>query len=532
MTASAKAERDIVQAKLGQSIRRLDGLTRENQIVVTLRNAQQLYDEALRQHIIFCNKKGEDPFAGAHLEWQNALEDNFGRSCIEAEEKLEALRVANEPPDIPNSVKLASAKTEWAVAECQIKLDIEGLIKALEPAQIGAESHKSLEAGRDSLVKDLDALKTLGAKIVQLAVQSRVPDEEVTELMNSYEELRKSIAPKIAQINSTLIMKKPDAVAVAQTEQNVARPNTNSTGGENRVAEPRKQFIKYQPQEMPKFSGKAKDYARWKKLWQEGISPQFAESAQMMAFQTCLPETVWKKIGRLTNISRVWEELDRHYGAPKIVTAEILNELEQFKSNSRSREDFLPTFTIMLEDAARLLDAIDRGDRIKSEQQVDRWLSALPEEEQDRYFMVEESLQGSDWEKLMKFLSGRKKAVQEKLIHREYVSNASGGNKSELVCSYPKCNKKGHTIENCRSYKADQGRLSRSDSSGRIRKECYTCGQEGHLRKDCTAAERDSKRSPNYFSSHYLTTSSCKEKGMCKRIAKRDEKCPGCQQLI
>ena len=48
MTASAKAERDIVQAKLGQSIRRLDGLTRENQIVVTLRNAQQLIKDISR----------------------------------------------------------------------------------------------------------------------------------------------------------------------------------------------------------------------------------------------------------------------------------------------------------------------------------------------------------------------------------------------------------------------------------------------------------------------------------------------------
>jgi hypothetical protein len=89
----------------------------------------------------------------------------------------------------------------------------------------------------------------------------------------------------------------------------------------------RKQFIEYKAQEMPKFTGKAKDYSLWKKLWQEGTSPQFEEGAQIMTFATSLPDKVWKKIGRLDNDTRVWEELDRHYGALKIVTAEVLVEL-------------------------------------------------------------------------------------------------------------------------------------------------------------------------------------------------------------
>ena len=65
-----------------------------------------------------------------------------------------------------------------------------------------------------------------------------------------------------------------------------------------------------------------------------------------------------------------WKQLDNHYGATKIVTAEVMAELD-----GRTREDFLPTSTIMLEDAARLVDdAIDRGDRVKSEQQDERGL--------------------------------------------------------------------------------------------------------------------------------------------------------------
>ena len=58
---------------------------------------------------------------------------------------------------------------------------------------------------------------------------------------------------------------------------------------------------------MPVFSGKAQDYALWKKLWMEGIFPQYGEAAQLMSLQTSLPEKVWKKIGKQENVSCVWE---------------------------------------------------------------------------------------------------------------------------------------------------------------------------------------------------------------------------------
>ena len=53
---------------------------------------------------------------------------------------MEALRIANEPPEL---VVLASAKSEWTVAERRVMVDIDGLIEALKPEQIGAESNKS-----------------------------------------------------------------------------------------------------------------------------------------------------------------------------------------------------------------------------------------------------------------------------------------------------------------------------------------------------------------------------------------------------
>ena len=113
------------------------------------------------------------------------------------------------------------------------------------------------------------------------------------------EPFRTAVAHKMTAATANLIRKKPEPVA-----QPPARGEGEGGHGAARevgcVAEgtsfitQKKQFIKYRPQQMPKFTGKAKDYALWKKLWQEGISPQFEEGAQMMTFATSMPEKVWK----------------------------------------------------------------------------------------------------------------------------------------------------------------------------------------------------------------------------------------------
>ena len=73
MATTAKAERDEAQTNLELTLRKLDGLTRENQLAVSMGRAQEQYDKAIKKHIAFCAKKGEDPLQGAHREWSFAL---------------------------------------------------------------------------------------------------------------------------------------------------------------------------------------------------------------------------------------------------------------------------------------------------------------------------------------------------------------------------------------------------------------------------------------------------------------------------
>ena len=250
--------------------------------------------------------------------------------------------------------------------------------------------------------------------------------------------------------------------------------------------------------------------------------------------------------GRFDNITIVWEELDRHYGAPKIVTAEVLVELQELE-RKRDKHDFIPTFATMLEDAARLLDAIDQGERVKSEPQVEHWVGMLPDAKQDRYFMEYKSLSGSDWEKLMKFLTGRKRTIQENLICKEYVTSPGRGkveNKADTPCVYPRCGKTGHTIDKCGLYKSDQTRLAKGTSGGPsggapFRRKCDDCGEFGHRKYFCPNRGRGRSSSEGdvegigqgQLSSHYLTTNSCRERGRCSRVMTKDVKGLGCQEF-
>ena len=57
---------------------------------------------------------------------QLVLGDPYSRSLGRAEKKVEAIRVANEPHESSDASKLADAKLEWSIAECRLKVDIDG----------------------------------------------------------------------------------------------------------------------------------------------------------------------------------------------------------------------------------------------------------------------------------------------------------------------------------------------------------------------------------------------------------------------
>ena len=48
-------------------------MTKEVQLTAAITTAENLYAEAIRLHVIYCAKKGEDQYTGAHMDWENSV---------------------------------------------------------------------------------------------------------------------------------------------------------------------------------------------------------------------------------------------------------------------------------------------------------------------------------------------------------------------------------------------------------------------------------------------------------------------------
>ena len=280
MAASAKSERDNAASVLRQALRRLDSLTKEKQIKAAMVTAEQQYTETIRLHIQYCSKKGEDQNAGAHLEWENTVGDSFNKSYTEAEDKLEVLRVAQQPPELTAKVKMNRTKAEIAVSEVEINSDIAALTEAVQAATLGKEAHDGLVVERAKVDSRLTEHRVKSDQLLDLAMVSGEAEPEITALVENQKKFRTDLVPKLTSITTNLISKKPAETSQAPPRSGGGVRHDAAMVVGHGVEAPipgsqRKQFIKYRPKEMPKFTVKAKDFALWKKLWQEGISPQF-----------------------------------------------------------------------------------------------------------------------------------------------------------------------------------------------------------------------------------------------------------------
>ena len=101
-------------------------------------------------------------------------------------------------------------------------------------------------------------------QLQDMAVGSGEAEQEITTLAENQKKFRTDLAPKLTAITTNLISKKPAESSQAPARSGgVVRHNTAvevGHGAEASIPGQRKQFIKYRPQEMPKFSGKAKDF--------------------------------------------------------------------------------------------------------------------------------------------------------------------------------------------------------------------------------------------------------------------------------
>ena len=100
--------------------------------------------------------------------------------------------------------------------------------------------------------------------------------------------------------------------------------------------------IKWKPVDLPKFSGKVRDYPRFKADFLKYVLPHTDEEAAAFTLRMCLSEDARDKVSLLDEVKVMMDKLDEEYGDPSALTDLVMNEIKRFDmKGSRKLIDFI-----------------------------------------------------------------------------------------------------------------------------------------------------------------------------------------------
>ena len=88
--------------------------------------------------------------------------------------------------------------------------------------------------------------------------------------------------------------------------------------------------IKLKPVELPKFSGRVRDYPRFKADFMKYVLPHIDEEAAAFTLRMCLSEDVQDKVSLLDDVKDMMNRLDEEYGDPSALTDLVVNDIRKF----------------------------------------------------------------------------------------------------------------------------------------------------------------------------------------------------------
>ena len=115
--------------------------------------------------------------------------------------------------------------------------------------------------------------------------------------------------------------------------------------------------------DSPKWDGKCKTFARFKKQWEEIVHSKVESTYEHHLLITdALPKFITDNISTLsTSADQIWDYLDKKFGNHKTVAKEIMKELGAL-DHKKLGKAFMQKFTILVNDAYVSLDSISELD--------------------------------------------------------------------------------------------------------------------------------------------------------------------------
>ena len=100
--------------------------------------------------------------------------------------------------------------------------------------------------------------------------------------------------------------------------------------------------IQLKPVDLPKFSGRVRDYPRFKSDFMKYVLPHTDEEAAAFTLRMCLSEEARDKVSLLDEVNSMIKKLDEEYGDPSALTDLVVNEIKKFDmKGSRKLIEFI-----------------------------------------------------------------------------------------------------------------------------------------------------------------------------------------------
>ena len=485
MAAKAKEVRDEAEIKLVSAMEELNiAVTAEptNKRVIggKIRKVEIAFEKVQRVHSQYCQK--------TKIGLSSTDSTEYLRGLVKL--KVKSVSVARDTIGEDSDESEAKESTSNLEGEqFQLMVDVEGKVASLSSlsttALLTREQYGSimdmLEDGEDKLGRYMEC-----ADLMQKGLDATAAEKIKSDSQTFF----KTSKHKLTELRCLFLSKAP-IKSEAPSPRVASVPSIAS--GPVRVAG--KQPVKIKAMDCPTWDGKYRSFPRFKKLWEENISPRHEDTALHYMLCQALPKSILDNISTLSDSAEdIWRYLDDKFGKSDVVAREVMGELMSL-DHRKLGQHFIGRFTTMLLDTQALLGSINEIEWLVSNRSVAELEDRLPHIERVEWARQMGSVSGdTKFERFKNFLLGRKKVLE----NMDTMGCRPGGAGSLDKCEY--CSKPGHVEDDCLGKKKALG--SSPGGGGFVPKGrggCAICQSMDHWKNECPekGTKKDSRTGGN-----------------------------------
>ena len=493
-----------VRKKLAGALRAEAGLEPNERVVrPLLEKLETIYHSLVESHVKYVNKKGSTMDERIHQEWMDTKQESHDEVVDRALEFLGVIDSTGVPIVVQEDGNRLKEDIET------IRLRLEAQLTSLRIAadgELSVEQHKRIT---EQVEGELEKTENTYLAKIDHASEVIVTERETLQARRVTEERR--LIPAFEKIKTDLSRKAP-----ALPGREAAPPRGNDEEEERTRG---RRVARMTQLEAPVFSGKAREFKRFEKKFNELVTREYGEQAQLHYLELALPDKVKQRLTLVEKTpEQIWAQLNDVYGDPKTVLREAVGELHEL-SKKKSNKDFMVLFATTLEETEALLMKDDNQDYLKHPRELALLQDMLPVAEKREFIRRQRNIPGNEYEKFKTFLKDRK--YEEMEFSKMGTLNLDSDEEANK-CTH--CGMRNHLKSECMKLKREQ---RMKEGEPRRRGSCWTCGEDGHISFDCPQSSSKVKKEGARASinSNTMRTNDCTR---CRNAGQLSSACAGC----